>query len=878
MDITYVKAVFGSLRKTRTQPVYRDDHDLILQLVGVKGLPVHFQAHFSNTEYGTAVVMMGSDGEVSIPNTLLATGLPVYCWILVEQGISGAVRYSVQIPVRQKARPDGTITPEQADIISQAISALNDAGTSAQEAADSAAQNAEYVAGVKDDLYEAIDRVGVLEEAKETTLEAAGNAEAWAVGNRGGSAVPSTDPAYHNNAKYYAEQAAESARTLTTDDTLTKSGKAADARAVGTVIDGIKNVIDLSDKIPINYSIVRIGYIQSNGGANANATTAKYTDYIDISGLEKIVYTRRGVSASTTAHYDAFYDANKEFISSRRNLYNQESDGYTEVEYTLPEGAAYARFTIWADTDTYGNFAIYRTDNVLVEKFSELEAENARTEQVASSNTDAINKIVSDFYIANTYSVDEWTTGGISTSGSNTSATNRKRNSVRLAFVDFSDEEDNLAITVKDGYQAQLYEYYDTGGSLSTSNFKQILLVWAGGDNTVTISKGLAYRVALKKSDDSEFTESDNLTGAVIFKTQKSQDLYANSTIVGRNDPVLMEEKLIQLNRATRIPSTKTLGTPPFCLLHFSDIHGDAKCLQNVIAFHKHYANLIDDMIHTGDNVTEYSTDGIEFWDDTAGAEKILNCIGNHDTRITGGGSTDWIALSMAESYDAYFAPYIEEWGATYQSGKTYYYKDYAAKKIRLIVLDIMHQTAEQLEWFVETLASAKTAELHVICACHSRAHWQYTSYETPWDDKAHSPEYSGGYSYGDTSGNHGSSYPSNMSNDYADAVDDFISDGGNFVCWIHGHTHYKMFATLTAHPNQLEIAVANASRPQYAWTYVWARKDGTKSEDDFNILAVDTYSKILRIAKVGVDYDRYMRHVDTISYDYGNHNLLYSG
>ena len=214
MDITYVKAVFGSLRKTRTQAVYRDDHDLILQLVGVKGLPVHFQAHFSNTEYGTAVVMMGSDGEVTIPNTLLATGLPVYCWVIVENDISGRVIYTVKIPVRQKARPDGTIPPEQADIISRAISALNDAGTNAQEAADSAAQSAEYVAGVKDDLYEAIDRVGVLEEAKETTLEAAGNAEAWAVGNRGGSAVPSTDPAYHNNSKYYAEQAEAAARTI----------------------------------------------------------------------------------------------------------------------------------------------------------------------------------------------------------------------------------------------------------------------------------------------------------------------------------------------------------------------------------------------------------------------------------------------------------------------------------------------------------------------------------------------------------------------------------------------------------------------------------------------------------------------------------------
>ena len=242
MNITYVKAVFGSLRKTRTQPVYRDDHDLILQLVGVKGLPVHFQAHFANSEYGTAIVMMGSDGEVSIPNTLLATGLPVYCWILVEQGISGAVRYSVQIPVRQKARPDGTIPPEQADIISQAISALNDAGTNAQEAADSAEQNAEYITSVKSDLDDAIDRVGVLEEAKDTTLEAASNAEAWAVGNRGGSAVPSTDPAYHNNAKYYAEQAAESARTLTLDSTLTQLGQAADAKAAGDIKENLSIV------------------------------------------------------------------------------------------------------------------------------------------------------------------------------------------------------------------------------------------------------------------------------------------------------------------------------------------------------------------------------------------------------------------------------------------------------------------------------------------------------------------------------------------------------------------------------------------------------------------------------------------------------------
>ena len=41
------------------------------------------------------------------------------------------------------------------------------------------------------------------------------DAEAWAVGTRGGTPVGSTDPAYHNNASYWAAQAATSAATVT---------------------------------------------------------------------------------------------------------------------------------------------------------------------------------------------------------------------------------------------------------------------------------------------------------------------------------------------------------------------------------------------------------------------------------------------------------------------------------------------------------------------------------------------------------------------------------------------------------------------------------------------------------------------------------------
>ena len=151
------------------------------------------------------------------------------------------------------------------------------------------------------------------------------------------------------------------------------STNAVSSGGVWSAIDGVYNVINLEEKIPIPFVIAGTGYIASNGNASTNSTIAAYTDYIDLSGYEKIIYKRKSVSASSTAHYDAFYDANKEFIASRRNLYNQETDGYTEVEYTLPQGTVYARFTTWLDTAMYGNFAIYRTNNVLVEKFSELE-------------------------------------------------------------------------------------------------------------------------------------------------------------------------------------------------------------------------------------------------------------------------------------------------------------------------------------------------------------------------------------------------------------------------------------------------------------------------------------------------------------------------
>lgn len=144
MDITYIRAVFGALRSTVTKPLYKIDSGVILQIAGITDLPEYFNVDFANSEKGTATRVLGHDGEATIPDTLLQTGLPIYCWVYVVNEITGRTVYSVKIPVKQRSNvEDAQPTPEQADIITQAINALNSAGDSASQSASSALTYAE---------------------------------------------------------------------------------------------------------------------------------------------------------------------------------------------------------------------------------------------------------------------------------------------------------------------------------------------------------------------------------------------------------------------------------------------------------------------------------------------------------------------------------------------------------------------------------------------------------------------------------------------------------------------------------------------------------------------------------------------------------------
>ena len=332
---------------------------------------------------------------------------------------------------------------------------------------------------------------------------------------------------------------------------------------------------------------------------------------------------------------------------------------------------------------------------------------------------------------------------------------------------------------------------------------------------------------------------------------------------------------------------------PPLQLLHFSDIHGDAESLKRIIEFYKTYSEFIDDVVQTGDVMNSTYENDWSFWD-AEDAGFIMNVNGNHDRwtgNVVASHVKPWIdfmnGYSQKQGYERYILPYKERWGIVDVPNKMYYYKDYAENNIRLIVLDnynwkgielkplicddvtaeekTYHESTtypdgesidngEQLLWFEGVLEDARQNNLNVICVCHAPTSTR-TNIECSFQTLI--PLGHGG-----------------LSAEAIAAVDTFIEQGGHFICWFGGHTHFDVFAKIGTN-NQLLINVDSAN---YARGFGINCKDlNAISRDCFNIINVNTTRGFVTLKRIGVEYDAFGRHLGEITYDYVNKIVLFN-
>ena len=185
MDGNIINATYRGTSLISTCPAWLIDYGMVLKLNGID-LPDVYEVDFANSKEETATRTLGGPNGVIIPDQYFLTEAEqIYAWYYLHTGEdNGYTRIQVTIPLFK--RPDVTNvqpTPEEHSIIEQAIVALNNGVTAANESAENAAQSES-------------------------------NAEAWAVGERDGEPVAPTDPTYLNNAKHYANVAQQGAESV----------------------------------------------------------------------------------------------------------------------------------------------------------------------------------------------------------------------------------------------------------------------------------------------------------------------------------------------------------------------------------------------------------------------------------------------------------------------------------------------------------------------------------------------------------------------------------------------------------------------------------------------------------------------------------------
>lgn len=364
---------------------------------------------------------------------------------------------------------------------------------------------------------------------------------------------------------------------------------------------------------------------------------------------------------------------------------------------------------------------------------------------------------------------------------------------------------------------------------------------------------------------------SDYYVG-IIEENSPFYDIYQNH--------VRKPESIMELNGKENVQYTlKTMRRPvrsqtrPFILCHFSDIHGDPLNTPRIGAFLQEISGNIDAKICTGDIVTASLDDGMDFWDNAGNTSDIMLAIGNHEC-ATGTSPVTYGTATPQQVYEEILEDRISGWSVTQPEGAStsylgYYYKNYSTWKIRLIVLDLNHDSSylsAQLTWFESVLADARTNNYSVLCA----SHYQFGASSNP--------------TIVDCSFSLRANQIKAESNDwyipatFESAVDDFIDAGGEFICWIGGHSHQD-YVLLNSTGKQLCITVTTANfSTENAWSFGDDyREKNHRSQDALNILGIDTYSKHISIFRIGNNLSRLMNSRNHLCLDYASRKVVWN-
>lgn len=325
-----------------------------------------------------------------------------------------------------------------------------------------------------------------------------------------------------------------------------------------------------------------------------------------------------------------------------------------------------------------------------------------------------------------------------------------------------------------------------------------------------------------------------------------------------------IEQYVIQ---ASRSRSSKQFGdkTVPLTFVHTSDIHAVQSVWDRMAEFINHYSDNISFALHTGDYCGGSQKKYIDMYLGTPCKRTVYNCVGNHDC-VTGEGG--WQLADKASVHNLLFN-HTDGWDVSFMDCpySMSYYKDFNESNLRLIVLDDYYDTWQTRVWLRKLLNDALEKGIHVITAQHEPTDYVGNTYNTAFHTL---DDYNSVFKeYERKRINFDFDHRGRVL--YEDIIAEFIQNGGNFVCNLAGHDHVDEFGLTAA--GVLNVVVQNAT----TWDALGdtSRVIGTRSEDCFNVVSVDTALGLLKLVRVGANVDHYLRSRTALTFDYINKKVI---
>lgn len=413
-------------------------------------------------------------------------------------------------------------------------------------------------------------------------------------------------------------------------------------------------------------------------------------------------------------------------------------------------------------------------------------------------------------------------------------------------------------------------------------------LSWTSSGGTFTINPDsdgkYGYRPSFRRSDNSDISVAD------VLEYIESGKMYIEEL-----DSSDVDYKLHPALTAAASAKKKLVGSSPWLKMlptfaHVSDLHGDVTRHHNARNIAEVFG--VDALVNSGDSVMLYNTSGAAFTGDDSDVNiPEIFCIGNHEAYPTGD----------TQLFTKFVQPLVTANGYEKSSGTSaddcYYFRDFAAKKIRLVVLNYYDGGVyagslgkDQLEWFVDTLENTPegygvvvvvhSPEDKIVCPEELQTFYQkerVVSYQE------------NGFYVGDRpimnivdafiSGTSGTeSYTDNGTS--VSVTYDFTSlaTGVEFICYMCGHRHEDWVGYYDHSTNMqlsLGIVTGNALNSMFdntAWNNQsdLGRNDGRGiPQDAVNIYAIDRDAGKIRVVRVGADFTTSLERRDVLVIPY---------